>query len=189
MNNIQGSNASDTDTELFNATVLERLPLSQIEGFLIRPLKSGDYDRGFLLLLSQLTEVGMISKEQFLKRFHTMKSTGTYYIVVVEDLSTGKVVASATLVVELKFIHNCGLRGTLQDVVVNYKYRGKHLGKLIVTIIVQLARYLRCYKISLECKDQLIPFYESLEFKCEPNNANSLNLRFSNESAAEQSHL
>ncbi|XP_078035463.1 glucosamine 6-phosphate N-acetyltransferase isoform X2 [Augochlora pura] len=179
-----GSKLGDTEIELFNANILERLSLSQIEGFLIRPLKSG-----FLELLAQLTEVGHIGREQFLKRFHTMKNTGSYYIIVIEDLSSGKIVANASLVAELKFIHNCGVRGFLQDVVVDNNYRGKHFGKLIVKIVLQLARYLRCYKLSLECRDNLIPFYESLDFKREPNNANSLNMRFSHETTTEQSHL
>lgn len=63
------------------------------------------------------------------------------------------------------------------------------MGKLLVNVILQLARYLHCYKISLDCRDNLIPFYESLGFKREPNNANSLNMRFSNENTTEQSHL
>ncbi|CAK9813544.1 Probable glucosamine 6-phosphate N-acetyltransferase [Anthophora quadrimaculata] len=179
----------DTDTELFNPNVLERLSLTHIEGLLIRPLKSGDYDRGFLQLLSQLTEVGNVSREQFLNNFRMMKNTGSYYIIIIEDISIGKVIASSTLVVEQKFIHNCASRGRLEDVVVNNKYRGKHLGKLIVKIVLQLAHYLRCYKLSLDCKDHLIPFYESLGFKREPSNANCLNMRFPAENTAEQSHL
>lgn len=34
----------------------------------VRPLKDGDYDRGFLQLLSQLTEVGNVSRTQFLSK-------------------------------------------------------------------------------------------------------------------------
>lgn len=34
---------------------------------------------------------------------------GSYYVVIVEDLDTGKVIGSSTLVVEQKFIHNCAL--------------------------------------------------------------------------------
>ncbi|KZC06181.1 PREDICTED: probable glucosamine 6-phosphate N-acetyltransferase [Dufourea novaeangliae] len=186
---IQGSTIGDAETELFNINILERLSLSKIEGLLIRPLKSGDYDRGFLQLLTQLTEVGNVNREQFLNRFHMMRTTGSYYIIVVEDVSIGKIIASATLVAEQKFIHNCAMRGRLEDVVVNNKYRGKHLGKLVVNIVLQLARYLHCYKLSLDCKDHLIPFYESLGFKREPSNANYLNIRFPNENTTEQSHL
>ncbi|XP_076748764.1 glucosamine 6-phosphate N-acetyltransferase [Xylocopa sonorina] len=189
MNSTKEKCVGDTETELFNPSVLERLSVSPIEGLLIRPLQSGDYDRGFLQLLTQLSEVGNISREQFLNRFHMMRSTGSYYIVVIEDINTGKIIATSTLVVEQKFIHNCALRGRLEDVVVNNEYRGKHLGKLIVKIILQLSRYLRCYKLSLDCKDRLIPFYESLGFKREPTNANFLNIRFPIETTAEQSHL
>lgn len=32
----------------------------------VRPLQVGDYDRGFLQLLSQLTTVGNVSREDFL---------------------------------------------------------------------------------------------------------------------------
>ncbi|XP_068981458.1 probable glucosamine 6-phosphate N-acetyltransferase [Bombus flavifrons] len=189
MSSIEEKCLEDTEIELFNSSVLDRLSLSHIDGLLIRPLKSEDYDRGFLQLLAQLTEVGNINREQFLNRFHMMKNTGSYYIIVIEDINTEKVVATATLVVEQKFIHNCAVRGRLEDVVVNSKYRGKHLGKLVIKIILQLSRYLRCYKLSLDCKDHLIPFYESLGFKREPSNANYLNMRFSTENNTEQSHL
>ena len=189
MSSIEEKSFGDTDIELFNSNVLERLSLSHVEGCVIRSLRSGDYDRGFLQLLAQLTEVGNISKEQFLNRFHLMKNAGSYHIIVIEDTSSGKIIATATLVIEQKFIHNCALRGRLEDVVVNNKYRGKHLGKLVINVILQLALYLRCYKLSLDCKDNLIPFYESLGFKREPNNANYLNMRFHTGNATEQSHL
>ena len=38
-----------------------------------------------------------------------MKSSGGYYVIVIEDLNCKKVIGSATLVVEQKFIHNCAL--------------------------------------------------------------------------------
>lgn len=36
---------------------------------LVRPLKSGDYRRGFMQSLSQLTNVGEVSEMQFLSKF------------------------------------------------------------------------------------------------------------------------
>lgn len=59
-----------------------------------------------------------------------MKSAGCYYITVIEDTRSGRLIGSASLVTELKFIHECALRGRLEDVVVNNTYRGKQLGKL-----------------------------------------------------------
>lgn len=34
---------------------------------------------------------------------------GTYYVTVIEDLDTNLIIGAASLIVEYKFIHNCGL--------------------------------------------------------------------------------
>lgn len=150
----------------------------------VRPLKSGDYRRGFLQSLSQLTNVGEISEAQFLNRFAEMRAKGDYYVTVIEDLRSNKIIGSATLVVERKFIHSCGIRAHLEDVVVDDTYRGKQLGKLIVVTVTLLADVVGCYKMSLECKDKLIPFYRSMGYVDEKGNANSMTLRY-----ASQTHL
>nr|CAG4641273.1 EOG090X0FKI [Eulimnadia texana] len=145
----------------------------------VRPLRLSDYYRGFLELLKQLTVVGDISYEEFSSQFEAMKSAkGTYYVTVIEDTSLDRIVGSATLLFERKFIRNCGLRARLEDVVVSHDYRGKQLGKCIVEIISKLGQHLGGYKISLDCKDEMIPFYESLGYHPEPGNANSLVIRY-----------
>lgn len=75
----------------------------------VRPLQIGDYDRGFLQLLSQLTNVGNITRDEFLARFYKMKYSGDYYLTVIEDTRINQVIGAATLVIEYKFIHECGL--------------------------------------------------------------------------------
>lgn len=113
----------------------------------VRPLQDGDFNRGFLQILSQLTTVGEVSQSMFLSefviiinkfvfilkyldRFAQMRAAGDYYITVIEDTRSNKIIGSATLVIESKFIHGCGIRGRLEDVVVDDTYRGKQLGKL-----------------------------------------------------------
>lgn len=59
-----------------------------------------------------------------------MHKAGGYYVAVIEDLRNKRIIGAATLVTEFKFIHGCGLRARLEDVVVNNTYRGKQLGKL-----------------------------------------------------------
>lgn len=36
-----------------------------------------------------------------------MKKSGDYYVTVVEDVTLGQIVATATLIIEHKFIHSC----------------------------------------------------------------------------------
>lgn len=102
----------------------------------------------------------------------------TYYVTIVEDESTGAVIAAASLVTEMKFIRNTALRGRLEDVVVSDEYRGRQLGKLVVQTVLLLAERLGCYKITLDCKDSLIKFYGSNGFQQEPGNSNTMSIRF-----------
>jgi len=144
----------------------------------VRPLQRGDYDKGFLQLLSQLTSVGNCTRQQFDDRFHFMQQSGGYFVTVIEDTRSKKIIGSATLAIEQKFIHNCALRGRLEDVVVNNTYRGKQLGKLIVVTVSLLAESMGCYKMSLDCKDSLIAYYKTLGYHLETGNSNSMNMRF-----------
>merc|ERR1711913_91131 len=148
------------------------------EGLRVRSLCLEDYDRGFLELLGQLTSVGNISREEWDARFEAMKSCkDTYYVVVIEDIALARVIGAATLVVEKKFIHSCGLVGRLEDVVVSDVYRGKQLGKLVVATTSLLATKLGCYKITLNCNDKMIKFYNAMGYKSEDGNANYMCIR------------
>lgn len=150
------------------------------KNLLARPLKLDDYENGYLQLLSQLTKVGSISKDEFEERYKLMKSCNQpvehYVIVVIEDKTTKRVVAASTLFLELKFIHQCAKRGRLEDVAVLDTYRGKHIGETIVKIIVELAREsYNCYKITLDCTDELKKFYSKNNFSY---GSNMLAIRF-----------
>ena len=50
----------------------------------------------------------------------------------------GKVVGSTTLLIEPKFIHNGGLVGHIEDVVVNKEFQGQKIGEEIDFIFVRL---------------------------------------------------
>lgn len=181
------------DYPLYNPEILKKLNFSESPAkfngsisslnpgepwLCVRPLRPSDYHRGFLELLAQLTDTAKVSQERFNARFEQMYHSGGYYVTVIEDTRSNQIIGSATLVVEQKFIHGCSWKGRLEDVVVNDTYRGKQLGKLIVVTVSLLAKELGCYKMSLDCKDKLIPFYESLGYRLEPGNANAMNIRY-----------
>ena len=168
---------SDDDNVLFNAKLLSELDVSQYlssdvtverpgPDLRLRPLERTDYGKGYMSLLSQLTRVGEVSKERFEAQFECMKQCiGGHYIVVVEDLSQERVICSATLAVERKFIHKTALRARLEDVVVDSNYRGRHLGGLIVGVMTELSRHIGCYKTSLDCVPDVQEFYKKFGYK------------------------
>ncbi|GAB6025798.1 hypothetical protein CHUAL_011775 [Chamberlinius hualienensis] len=160
----------------FNPAVSPQFPG---ENLIIRPLASSDYSKGFPAILKQLTDLGSVNQQQFLDCFHKMKSLkDTYYVTVIEDLSKEEVIGAATLLVEQKFIHSLALKGRIEDVVISNVYRGKQLGKLLVATLIQLAKHVSCYKLSLDCKDQMIKFYDQLGFQLEEGNSNTMVIRF-----------
>ncbi len=59
--------------------------------------------------------------------FQVIKFT---FKIVFEDLKTKKLLASGTIMMEHKFIRNCGIVGHIEDIVVSKDARGKNLGFL-----------------------------------------------------------
>ncbi|RKP12659.1 glucosamine 6-phosphate N-acetyltransferase [Piptocephalis cylindrospora] len=130
------------------------------EGYVLRPLMPTDYAKGFLECLAELAEVGPVKEETFLEQYREMKESGTYYVHVIEDTHRGRVVASATLLIERKFLRGCSKAGHIEDVVVSASERGKRLGVLLITQLRHAAQVLGCYKLLLNCSDKNIGFYE-----------------------------
>ncbi|KAM4690390.1 glucosamine 6-phosphate N-acetyltransferase [Rhinophrynus dorsalis] len=166
------------ETPLFDPRLLEELdwtqntvsfcpvisPVNPGDGLSLRPLCTADFNRGYYKVLGQLTKVGDVTAEQFIKKFDHIKKSGDYFVIVVEDLNLGQIVATATLIVEHKFIHGCSKRGRIEEVVVSDECRGKQLGKLLLSVLTLLSKHLDCYKVTLECKPKNVAFYEKFGY-------------------------
>merc|ERR1711936_577184 len=125
----------ESRTEMFHSDLLADLDLNSSHatfspavtvsnpgsGLRLRPLCLEDYDRGYLSLLGQLTSVGDITRAEWEARWLVMRECqATYFVIVLEDTALGHV-------------------GRLEDVVVSDQYRGRQLGKLLVTTASLLA--------------------------------------------------
>lgn len=130
-----------------------------------RELLMEDLERGFLELLSQLTEVGDLDRKDVLERYEELKREGNRRIVVVLDQHTNRVLATGTAFLEKKFIRGCGCVAHIEDVVVDRNSRGKHLGKLILEDLLEYARLHGCYKAILDCSEGNVGFYEKCGFQ------------------------
>ncbi len=129
--------------------------------FKFRKLEETDYHKNYLELLSQLTQVGQIKPDEFANIFSKIQSQ----IWVIEDTLTNKIVASASIFLEQKFIHDGGIVAHLEDVVVDQMYRGNQLGQKLIANIVEKARESGAYKIIADCKPELISFYSKNGFE------------------------
>ena len=135
----------------------------------IRKLQKEDLWNGFLQTLDSLRQASNIDKKTAEKIFDKINSNPDYIVAVA--VIEGKIVGSATFLIETKFIHNGGKVGHIEDVVVDKKYQRKGIGEKIVMYLLRYAKDQGCYKTILDCTDEVKPFYEKLGFK---HNANAL---------------
>jgi glucosamine-phosphate N-acetyltransferase len=131
----------------------------------LRPLEQGDFNRGFLETLSNLTEVGL-TPEEAIHIWRGRNAAGVRTVVAVED---GQVIGTASLILEHKFLHRGGTIGHIEDVATHPKHQGKGAGSAVVRALVELARQSGCYKVILSCKDENIAFYSKIGFRRHDN--------------------
>ena len=131
-----------------------------IDNIKVEKLTKDDYYHGFLELLEELTVVNVneITFEDFCKQFDDMKSE----VFVIKDKS--KIIGTASVLIENKFIHKLGSVCHIEDVVVNSLYRKHGLGKLLIDHCIEYAKLENCYKIILNCEEKNIKFYEKSGF-------------------------
>jgi len=138
--------------------------MSKIE---IREIEEDDLERGFLETLDFLRNASSLDKTKAKEIFKKIKQNANHIIHVAIDGK--KIVGTTTLFIEQKFIHDGGLVGHIEDVVVRKDYEGKGIGIKLVTSMLERAKEKNCYKTILDCKDDVKKFYEKIGFKHESN--------------------
>ena len=133
----------------------------------IRQLKEDDLFNGFLTSLDSLRKASDIESSKAKDVFQKIKSNSNHVIFVA--ILDGRVVGSTTLLIEPKFIHDGGLVGHIEDVVVNKEVQGQKIGEKLILASLDYAKNAGCYKTILDCMDDVKPFYEKLGFKFHSN--------------------
>ena len=134
---------------------------------IIREIEEDDLENGFLETLDFLRSASDLDKNKAKEILKKIKQNSNHIIYVAID--NKKIVGSTTLLIEQKFIHDGGLVGHIEDVVVRKDYEGKGIGIKLVTSLLERAKEKNCYKTILDCNDDVKQFYERIGFKRESN--------------------
>ena len=124
---------------------------------LANPLKVGFFHIFIIGIIVRFTNLKV-------ERLDYMRTNGDTYMPIVISNERDRIVACGTLMMERKFIHNCGTLGHIEDIVVSDKERGKGLGKLLIEQLKYLALELGAYKITLDCDRKNEEFYAKSNF-------------------------
>lgn len=91
------------NTPLFSAALIAEDAVSAFPaGYHIRPLEKGDYAKGFLECLRDLTWMAQVTEPEFNERYDEMDTggKGPYYYLVIEQ--AGRIVGTGMVLAEKK---------------------------------------------------------------------------------------
>lgn len=126
----------------------------------IRLMDATDLRRGFLAALGAL-KPAELTDEQAVEVFRLrMRWRVRTYVALLDD----RVAGTASLLIEPKFIHNGGIVGHIEDVAVHVAYQHHGVGAQLVQYLLDVCRAYGCYKVILDCEEDVAPFYERLGF-------------------------
>lgn len=130
--------------------------------FIIRKIQKDDYYKNHLELYKQLTtyDFKLINKIEYDKFIDNLNTNHQIFVII----DNNKVIASGTILIENKLIRNLCKLAHIEDIVIDINYRKFGLGKKLINYIKDYAKNENCYKITLDCNDNNILFYEKCGF-------------------------
>ena len=75
-----------------------------------------------------------------------------------------EIIGTGTLLLEQKLIHNFGIVAHIEDVVISKNYKGKKYGIKLILHLIQKSKEKSCYKIILNCNEDIKEFYKKSNF-------------------------
>ncbi len=130
-------------------------------GLSIREMVFDDVYRGFMETLSSLAPVSLTPVEAI--RVFQLRAANVCMRTFVAIME-GRVVGTASLLIERKYLHKGSLSAHIEDVAIHTSMQGRGVGRALIKHATDCAKELGCYKVILDCGDNLIPFYEKSGF-------------------------
>jgi glucosamine-phosphate N-acetyltransferase len=123
----------------------------------IRLLRKEDLDQGFMETLAENWKVDDASKNAF----DQITRGDNYNFVAVHNQ---QVIGHVCLHYMHKFFWSGSIVGLIEDVIVRKAYRDQGVAAKLIEAAINKAKEIGCYRVSLTCSDNLMPFYQKFGF-------------------------
>jgi glucosamine-phosphate N-acetyltransferase len=118
----------------------------------------------YIDLLSQLTNAPIITDIEFINKVNEISKIGKIIICYNNIDDNINIIGSGTIIYEPKIIHGGKSVGHIEDIIVDKNYRNQGIAKNILNKLLELSKN-TCYKVILDCKEELLDFYSKTGFK------------------------
>ena len=118
----------------------------------------------YIQLLSHLTSSPAVEEHVFLKNINKIHEMGIIYVCYYLQENEIFFIASGTIIIEPKIIHECKNVGHIEDIVVHPDYHGKGLSYTIINYLKQYGIQNNCYKLILDCNENIKKVYQKHNF-------------------------
>ncbi|MFZ6036315.1 MAG: GNAT family N-acetyltransferase [Patescibacteria group bacterium] len=132
--------------------------------YTIVELKKKYITPGLFSTLAHLSSSTVNNVDKGRKQFKRIRKNKNHYIFVALEKKTREVIGATTVLIEPKFIHDCGFLAHVEDVVVRPGYEGQGIGRALMEKAMKTAQQADCYRVLLDCHDTNVKFYEKLGF-------------------------
>lgn len=121
-----------------------------------KKLTAEDYDK-YYILINEFRPT-TFTADRFIDILQKIQSTSEIWVLINDE--DNSFIATGTIIFEHKFIFNTCIYGHIEDICVSQNYRNKGFGKQMVHWLISRATEKNCYKITLDCADNNVIFYE-----------------------------
>jgi len=120
-----------------------------------------------LSLLSELSVVSYLDTHVYLDYVKKITHIGTIIICYIDNPFSENfdIIASGTIIIEPKLIRGGKNVGHIEDIVVKSSHRGKQISKDILDMLKTIAREKDCYKVILDCNEEVKKVYNRSGFE------------------------
>ena len=125
-----------------------------MNSYIIRKLNVSDYEK-YLNLINQFRST-IFTLEEYKNILSKIENNSTIWVI--DD--NNELIGTTTIIYEYKFIRNIVKLAHIEDVCIDKNYRNKGIGKLLINFVLNEANKENCYKIILDCDENLENFYK-----------------------------
>ena len=134
--------------------------ISNIKDDLLNGLIDEDYYNQYFGILQQLTDAPKILYSTFINILQSLPNNHNIYVYKMKENEKNIMAGNITIKIEKKIIHGGVKCGHIEDLVVDKKWRSKGIAQNLLNFAKVICREIGCYKIILDCHDDLQPFYK-----------------------------